>query len=34
MKILKSIGAVIAGFVTVVILSIGTDAILEVLGRF
>lgn len=34
MKTLKSIGAVIAGFLTVVILSVGTDAILEKSGIF
>jgi|SRR6185369_3530189 len=32
MKILKSIGAVVAGFLTVVVLSVGTDAILEAAG--
>ena len=32
MKILKSIGAVFAGFLTVVVLSTGTDAILESAG--
>ena len=32
MKILKSIGAVVAGFLTVVILSIVTDMILEGIG--
>lgn len=31
---LKSIGAVLAGFITVVILSTGTDFILETLGMF
>jgi hypothetical protein len=34
MKKLKSIGAVIAGFITVVVLSIGTDAILEGMNVF
>lgn len=34
MKILKSIGAVLAGFLTVVILSVVTDLILESLGVF
>ena len=34
MNILKSIGAVLAGFVTVVVLSIGTDLLLEALGIF
>lgn len=33
-NILKSIGAVVAGFITVVILSIGTDTVLEKLGIF
>ena len=31
---LKSIGAILAGFITVFILSIGTDAALETLGVF
>ena len=31
---LKSIGAIVAGFVTVVVLSIGTDAVLQGLGVF
>lgn len=31
---MKSIGAVVAGFLTVVVLSIGTDTILEALGIF
>ncbi len=31
---LKSIGAVLAGFVAVVILSVGTDSFLEMLGVF
>lgn len=31
---LKSIGAVLAGFITVVILSVGTDYILETVGVF
>lgn len=31
---LKSIGAVLAGFITVVILSVGTDFVLENLGIF
>jgi hypothetical protein len=30
----KSIGAVLAGFITVVVLSIGTDFVLEALGVF
>lgn len=34
MKTFKSIGAVVAGFLTVVILSIGTDAVLEGIGFF
>lgn len=34
MKILKSIGAVVAGFLTVAILSTVTDAILEGIGIF
>jgi hypothetical protein len=34
MKMLKSIGAVIAGFLVVVVTSIGTDAILEGTGLF
>ncbi len=34
MKTLKSIGAVLAGLLTVVILSVATDAILEKLGVF
>ncbi|MBC7836532.1 hypothetical protein H7X87_02025 [Acetobacteraceae bacterium] len=34
MTILKSIGAIVAGFLTVVILSVGTDYILEALGVF
>lgn len=34
MNILKSIGAVLAGFVTVVVFSIGMDFILESLGFF
>ncbi len=34
MKTLKSIGAVFAGFLTVVILSVGTDAALESAGIF
>lgn len=34
MKILKSIGAVVAGFLTVVFLSVGTDAVLERTGFF
>lgn len=34
MKILKSVGAVFAGFLTVVALSVGTDFILESLGLF
>lgn len=34
MKVLKSIGAVLAGFLTVVVLSVGTDAILEAAGFF
>jgi hypothetical protein len=34
MKTLKSIGAVVAGFLTVVVLSIGTDKILEATGVF
>ena len=34
MNILKSIGAVVAGFITVVALSIGTDTVLEALGIF
>lgn len=33
-NILKGIGAVVAGFITVVILSIGTDFVLETLGIF
>jgi hypothetical protein len=33
-SILKSIGAVIAGFLTVAVLSIATDAIVEALGIF
>jgi len=33
-KIFKSIGAIVAGFVTVVILSIGTDFLLESIGVF
>lgn len=32
MKVLKSIGAVVAGFLTVVVLSVGTDAVLEGIG--
>lgn len=31
---LKSIGAVLAGFVTVVVLSVGTDSVLEARGVF
>lgn len=34
MKVLKSVGAVVAGFLTVVVLSIATDAILEAVGFF
>jgi hypothetical protein len=34
MNILKSIGAVVAGFITVVLLSIGSDFILESSGFF
>lgn len=34
MKTIKSIGAVLAGFLTVVILSIATDAVLESTGVF
>ncbi|MFZ4620586.1 MAG: hypothetical protein ACOYNS_08505 [Bacteroidota bacterium] len=34
MTILKNIGAVFAGFLTVVILSVGTDAVLEAAGIF
>jgi hypothetical protein len=34
MKTLKSIGAVLGGFLVVVILSVGTDSILEGLGIF
>jgi len=34
MKILRSIGAVLAGFVAVVVLSVGTDAVLEGTGVF
>jgi len=34
MKALKSIGAVVAGFLTVVVFSIGTDAVLEGIGFF
>lgn len=34
MNILKSIGAVVAGFLTVVLLSIGTDWVVEHLGIF
>lgn len=34
MNILKSIGAVVGGFLTVVVLSVGTDSILEALGVF
>jgi hypothetical protein len=33
-QLLKSIGAVIAGFMTVVVLSIATDSIVEALGIF
>lgn len=33
-KTLKSIGAILAGFLTVVILSVGTDFVLETLGIF
>ncbi len=33
-NVFKSIGAVLAGFIAVFILSIGTDAILEALGIF
>jgi hypothetical protein len=31
---LKSIGAVVGGFLTVVILSVGTDTVLEQMGIF
>ncbi len=34
MTIVKSIGAIAAGFVTVVVLSMGTDYVLEALGIF
>lgn len=34
MNILKSIGAVLAGFITVVVLSIATDLLLETIGVF
>ena len=34
MNTLKSIGAVVAGFITVVILSVGTDKIMEAVGIF
>ncbi len=34
MKILKNIWAVFAGFLTVVLLSVGTDFVLETLGLF
>lgn len=34
MSILKSIGAVLAGFVSVVIVSVGVDALLEGIGFF
>lgn len=34
MSTFKSIGAVIAGFITVVILSVGTDFVLETIGAF
>lgn len=34
MNRLKSVGAVLAGFVTVVVLSVGTDSVLEKLGIF
>lgn len=34
MKILKSIGSVLAGFITVAVLSIATDAVFEGLGIF
>ncbi len=34
MKTFKSIGSVLAGFITVVVLSVGTDFILETLGVF
>jgi hypothetical protein len=34
MNTLKSIGAVLAGFLTVVVLSMGTDYVLEKLGTF
>lgn len=34
MNVLKSIGAVLGGFLIVVILSVGTDAILEATGIF
>lgn len=34
MNTFKSIGAVVAGFLTVVVLSVGTDFILESLGIF
>ena len=33
-KIFRSIGAVLAGFITVFILSVGTDAVLEGIGFF